>query len=106
MKKLVVPKFGSDDEEAQWWYDHRAIVEANLSEAMRDGTAKRGTMQRVLQQAPEAQRIAVPAPDLERAKKLSRRKKVDYQSYILTLLHGALDREEAAQKRTARRKTA
>jgi len=103
MKKLIVPKFESDDQEAQWWYDHKTIVEQNLSEAMRNGTAGRGTVQRVLQQAREAERIVVPAPDLERARKLSRRKKVDFQQYMLSLLHKALDREEAAEKRSRRK---
>lgn len=106
MKTLVVPKFESDEKEAQWWDAHMGTVEANLSEAMRNGTAQRGTMQRVLREAREAERIALPPSDIERAKKLSRRKKVDFQSYVLTLLHRALDREEAAQKRAARRKSA
>src|SRR5580698_7262315 len=99
MKTLVVPKFESDEKEAQWWDAHMGIVEANLSEALRNGTAGRGTMQRVLEQAREAERIAVPAPDLERARKLSRRKKLDCQQYILSLLHKALDHEEAVAKR-------
>jgi hypothetical protein len=51
MKTLVVPKFESDDAEAQWWYDHKDIVEHNLSEALRNGTGNCGTMQRVLQEA-------------------------------------------------------
>jgi hypothetical protein len=106
MKTLVVPKFESDEKEAQWWDAHMDIVEENLSEAMRNGTAGRGTAQRVLQETREAERIVVPAPDLERARKLSRRKKVDHRQYILALLHKALLREEAAQRRAARRKTA
>jgi hypothetical protein len=103
MKTLVVPKFDSDEKEALWWDAHMDIVEANLSEALRNGTAGRGTVQRVLRQAREAERIVVPAPDLERARKLSRRKKVDFQQYMLSRLHKALDREEAAEKRTRRK---
>jgi hypothetical protein len=105
MKTLVVPKFESDEKEAQWWDAHMDVVEANLSEALRNGTAGRGTIQRVLQQGRRTERIVVPAPDLERARRLSRRKKVDVQQYMLSLIHKALDREEAAEKR-ARRKTA
>jgi hypothetical protein len=51
MKTLVVPKFESDDAEAQSRYDHKDIVEHNLSEALRTGTGNCGTMQRVLQEA-------------------------------------------------------
>jgi hypothetical protein len=103
MKKLVVPKFATESKEARWWDAHMDIVEANLSDAIRTGTIQRGTPMRLMRQADN---IALPAEDLERAKRLSRRKKVDYQKYILTLVHRALDREEAAQKRAARRKTA
>jgi hypothetical protein len=106
MKTLVVPKFESDDEEAQWWYDHKDIVEHNLSEALRNGTGHRGTMQRVLRQARGSKSIALPPADLERAERLSRQKKVDFQSYIHRLLHKALDQEEAASKRAGRRKSA
>jgi hypothetical protein len=106
MKTLVVPKFESDEKEAQWWYDHKDVVEHNLSEALRNGTANRGTMQRVLRQARDSESIALSPADLERAKKLSRRKKVDFQTYLSALVHKALDREEAAAKRTTRRKSA
>jgi len=89
MKTLIVPKFESDDEEAQWWYDHKDIVEHNLSEALRNGTGNRGTMQRVLRQARGSKSIALPPGDPDRAEKLSRQKKV-----------------EAASKRAGRRKSA
>src|ERR1700691_5054162 len=103
MKKLVIPKFESDDQEAIWWYDHRAIVEANLSEALRNGAAGRGTMARVIQEAHKPVALVVPPQDLERARKLARRKKTECRSYLLKLIHDALDREEAAGKRAARR---
>ena len=106
MKKLMVPKFASDDEEAQWWYDHKRIVEDNLSEALRNGTAGRGIVQRVLNRARQAEPLTLPAGDLERAIRLSRRKKIECREYILGLLHKALDREEAAAKRAQRRKSA
>jgi hypothetical protein len=106
MKTLVVPKFESDDEEAQWWYNHKDIVEHNLSEALRNGTGNRGTMQRVLRQARGSKSIALPPADLERAEKLSRQKKVDFQTYMKALLHKALDQEEAGAKRIGRRKSA
>jgi hypothetical protein len=106
MKTLVVLKFESDDEEAQWWYDHRDIVEHNLSEALRNGTGNRGTLQRVLRQVRESKSIALPPADLERAEKLSRQKKVDFQTYMKALLHKALDQEEAGAKRVGRRKSA
>jgi len=99
MIKLVVPKCATEKEEAEWWDAHMDIVESNLIEAMRNGTAGRGTAKRLMQEARERERIALPNADLERAKKLSRRKKVDLQTYVSELVHKALDREEAAAKR-------
>ncbi len=66
MKTLVVPKFESDDEEAQWWYDHKDIVEHNLSEALRNGTGNRGTMERVVREARERKKATPPSPDVDR----------------------------------------
>jgi hypothetical protein len=40
---LDISKFGSDAEEAEWCDAHMAIVGENLMEAIRDGTAPRGT---------------------------------------------------------------
>jgi hypothetical protein len=66
MNKLIVPKFESDDEEAQWWYDHKDVVEHNLAEALRNGTGNRGTMQRVLRKARERKNVAPQYPDVDR----------------------------------------
>ena len=38
-----VPKFKSEADEARWWDEHKAMVEENLIQAMRDGTAQRGS---------------------------------------------------------------
>jgi hypothetical protein len=74
MNKLTVPKFESDEQEAQWWYDHKDIVEHNLSEALRNGTGNRGTMQRVLREARrpeprEREEISTPMTMQSKAKK-------------------------------------
>jgi hypothetical protein len=46
-----VPKFATEAEEAKWWDDHKDMVEANLIQAMRDGTARRGTARRLVREA-------------------------------------------------------
>jgi hypothetical protein len=47
MKKLVVPKFATEREEADWWYANKDLVESNLLEAMRNGTIGRGIVERL-----------------------------------------------------------
>jgi hypothetical protein len=49
MEKLVVPKFATEAEEAEWWDQHMDVVEANLIEA-----AERGTLRPVSDQSEAA----------------------------------------------------
>ena len=108
MKKLVVPKFATEREEAKWWDEHMDIVEENLFEAIKNGTAQRRTPQRLLREIRESKNITIrmPLADLDRARQLSKKKGLGYQTYMKMLLHEALDREEAGAKKTSRRKTA
>ena len=46
-KKLIVPKFATEAEEAQWWDDHMDIVEENLIEALENGTIGHGIVKRL-----------------------------------------------------------
>lgn len=39
-------EFESEAQEARWWDEHKDLVEEHLIEAMRDGTAQRGSAQR------------------------------------------------------------
>jgi predicted DNA binding CopG/RHH family protein len=93
---VKVPEFGSEADEALWWDEHRAEVEQNLGEAMRGGSAQRGTAQRLMREARASKNITIrmPLADLERARQLSSKKGLGYQTYVKMLLHEALDREE------------
>ena len=95
------PKLATESEEARWWDDHKGMVEENLVRAMRDGTAQRGAAQRLVKEAGESKNITIrlPMADIERARKLSAKKGLDYQTLIKMLLHESLEREE---KRSAR----
>ena len=94
--EMKIPEFESETEEARWWDEHRDLVEENLIGAMRDGTAQRGSAQRLVKEARASKNITIrmPLTDLERARQLSARKGLAYQTYIKMLLHEALDREE------------
>jgi predicted DNA binding CopG/RHH family protein len=93
---MKVPEFESEAQEARWWDEHKDLVERKLIEAMRNGTAQRGTAQRLLRESRASKNITIrmPLADLERARQLSARKGLGYQTYIKMLLHEALDREE------------
>src|SRR5260370_5354827 len=108
MKKLPIPQFANEAEEAGWWYAHKDMVEANLAEAVRAGKLKAGTAKRPAAEARASKNITVSMPlaDLERARNLAAKKGLGYQTYIKLLLRDAFDREEVAARRKSSRKTA
>ena len=95
-KGMKIPKFSSEEQEALWWDEHKATVEENLTAAMRDGTAQRGTAQSLTAEVRGSKNITIrmPLADLERARQLSSRRGLAYQTFIKMLLHEALDSEE------------
>jgi hypothetical protein len=54
-KKLVIPSFKSEREEAAWWENHLAAVEADLRAAMREN--KTLSLQDVMAQARQKRRF-------------------------------------------------
>lgn len=96
MKKLVVPVFSSEAEEAAWWFRNRKTVEANLIEAMEAGKAGSGTAQRLTAEARQSRNVTIRmhASEIERARRQAERKGVGYQTYIKLVLREALNKAE------------
>ena len=107
MIKLVVPKFATEREEAEWWDAHMDIVESNLLEAMKNGTAGRGIVRRLLNPSKQPKKVPMPRPraEGERASKLDKRQREEEERCLGTLLHDAIEREETSLKKN-RKKTA
>jgi predicted DNA binding CopG/RHH family protein len=105
-KKLVIPSFTSEREEAAWWEKHRATVEADLRAAMRGGKtvalhdvmARAGRKKELL---PVTIRLA--SDDIATARQLADDKGIGYQTYIKLLLHEALRKEAARPARGVRK---
>lgn len=93
--RQVVPKFATEAEEATWWYENRQMVEDEFRKAMRDGTIRRGTAERLVREPRESKNITIriPVGDIERARELAGKKGIGYQTYMKMLLHEALERE-------------
>jgi predicted DNA binding CopG/RHH family protein len=107
LKKLVIPSFKSESEEAAWWERHRAAVEADLRAAMREN--KTVSLQEVMVHARQKKAllpvtIRLPNEDIATARQLADDKGVGYQTYIKLLLHEAL--QKAASRQTRRIKAA
>jgi predicted DNA binding CopG/RHH family protein len=92
VENLKVPKFKTEAEEAQWWYDNRDKVENALMNAMDNGTIQRGTAQRLTNQARASRNVTIrmAEADLDLARKQAEEKGLPYQTYIKSVLHEAL----------------
>ena len=95
MKKVKVPRFRTEAEEAKWWDSHMDVVEANLVEGIKTGAAQRGGPQRVIRERRQSKNITirVAIADIERARALAAKKGIGYQTLMKMLLKEALDRE-------------
>jgi len=95
-RRIVVPKFESEADEAQWWYDHRDEVEEALIAAMDNGTIRRGTAARLTAEARTSRNITIriAEADLGLARKQAEEKGLPYQTYIKSVLHEALVKRE------------
>ena len=91
------PAFDTEAEEAKWWDDHKDMVERNLIEAMRDGTAVRGTAQRLTREARASRNVTIrmAEADLDLARQQAAEKGLLYQTYIKSVLHEELVKRES-----------
>ena len=94
MIKIKMPKFKSEDEEAQWWYDNREEHSRLMAKAVAKGQTT--TLAEVF--ARHGIKTSLPVPidssDIARAQKLAKKRGVRYEALVNKLLHEALIREE------------
>src|SRR5260370_22345768 len=96
MKQKPIPKFATEAEEAQWWYEQREQLTEKAKTALARGELKL----RRLPPSPAAPAspaknitIRVPDEDLARVRGLAAKRGLRYQTYLKMLLHEALDAE-------------
>ena len=91
-KKLIIPKFASEAEDARWHDRHRRKLESAVAHRIQEGSTL--TVQQAAARAstqPVTMRLATQ--DIETARGLAAQKGIGYQTYIKMLLHEALRRE-------------
>src|SRR5713226_7467247 len=95
-ERIVSPKFKTEAEEAQWWYDNRERVEGALIKAIDNGTIRRGAAQRLTREARASRNVTIrmAEADLDLARKQAEEKGLPYQTYIKSVLHEALVKRE------------
>jgi len=91
-RKLIIPKFASEAEDARWHDRHKRELERALERRIREGStltvdqaAARVKLRPVT--------IRLPIEDIDAARGLAARKGIAYQTYVRMLLREALQRE-------------
>jgi predicted DNA binding CopG/RHH family protein len=95
-KKLIVPKFTSEAEDAKWHERNRRALESAMERRIVEGSTL------TLQQATARARtrpvtLRLPATDIDTARAIAAQKGIGYQTYVKMLLHEALRREAGKQ---------
>jgi hypothetical protein len=100
-EKLKLPKFASEAEEAQWWFDHRDDVVARAFEnAAADGKLRTGSVASLARNENAAAEVTptttirLDPDDVSRARALASKRGLRYQAYLRMLIHEALADEE------------
>jgi predicted DNA binding CopG/RHH family protein len=99
-KPFEIPKFQSEAEEAQWWFDHREETGIWMEQSTAQGRTT--NLSEVLQKrrqtgATPTVSIRIDPGDLSRARMLAQRRGLRYQTYLKMLIHEALEREDRPQ---------
>jgi hypothetical protein len=96
-KRLEMPRFKSESEEADWWASPagRAYVRQRAAEGQSKGTKASGSnLVRKLSYKSSTQiAIRLPGTDLAQARKIAHRKGIGYQTLLKMLVHEGLARE-------------
>ena len=85
-KQIVIPKFRTEAEEAEWWDSHPEVATEIMKRAIKSGKARRPVPLKTVT-------MRLPVPDLQTARLLAHDKGLPYQTYIKMLLHEALQKE-------------
>jgi predicted DNA binding CopG/RHH family protein len=89
-----LPNFANEEEEANWWYDNRDLVEAEFLHAEGEGTLRRGTAMRQTQEAAarkHALTVRLSDGDLAKIRSLAAERGQNEEVCAAVLLHDALD---------------
>jgi predicted DNA binding CopG/RHH family protein len=90
-----VPRFQSEQEEADWWDRNRAKLDLDFLEAAGKGQLRRLDREQLKARIAGATKVIslrLPEADLALAREQAARKGLPYQTYLKSLLHEALRR--------------
>jgi predicted DNA binding CopG/RHH family protein len=97
--KFTIPKFTTEAEEAEWWFNHRQELAQAFLEAADKGELDTGSVARIAREqasvgSTPTTTIRLDPEDISRARTLAAKRGLRYQTYLKMLLHEALQSEE------------
>jgi predicted DNA binding CopG/RHH family protein len=96
--KFQVPKFATEAEEAEWWYNHRDDLTKVFEDAAAKGQLRSGSAAKLARESATGitptTTIRLDPEDISRARTLAAKRGLRYQTYLKMLLHEALREEE------------
>ncbi len=97
----IVPKFATEAEEADWWFQNREVHGKMMLAAVKSGEAQILTREKLLARIEASKKkpapvvsLRIPEQDLALARKQANQKGLPYQTYIKSLLHETLVERE------------
>jgi predicted DNA binding CopG/RHH family protein len=103
-KRIIMPKFATEAEEADWWFKNRKAHSEEFLAAMKRGEVQVVTQEKLLARIAASKKkpalmiaLRIPAEDLALARKQAEQKGLPYQTYIKSLLHETLAQREKRQ---------
>ena len=95
-RKLIIPKFGSEAEDARWHDRHKRKLESAMERRIKEGsTLTLGQAVAGAKLRPVTIRLATE--DIDTARGLAAQRGIGYQTYIKMLLREALERESGGR---------
>jgi len=100
---VIVPKFASETEEAEWWYENRHLVQQEFTAASAEHRLGRGTLKRRMEETQQNLRvetiIQLDEEDAIKARAAAERRGMQFNSFVKMLVHNALEQDEASHGR-------
>ena len=104
--RRAIPAFGTEAEEAEWWFQNRKVHENQLVAAANTGEAQILTREKLMERIAASRKapapvvaLRIPQSDLALARKQAAEKGLPYQTYIKSLSHETLVERERRKVR-------
>jgi predicted DNA binding CopG/RHH family protein len=92
MEKLVVPRFDTEAEEANWWFENQDALDREFEQAAAEGRLGVGTVAR--RAGIPTTTIRLDPTDIALAREQAAKRGLKYQTYLKMLVHEALLKAE------------